>query len=119
VVCWFFWTHRLLSYFAVKHSPLFSGGFYKFSGPYLKHLPIRRIDFNDPEEVKLHDELAKLSEHCRALTDAFRAARAPQERTGLRRQLRGAQRRLDELVNHLYSLTSHERVLLDTHPDGL
>ena len=38
---------RLLSFYAVGHSPVFSGAYYKFSAPYLKQLPIRRIDFSD------------------------------------------------------------------------
>jgi type I restriction-modification system DNA methylase subunit len=51
---------RLLSTYAVAGSPIFQGGFFKFSAPYLRDLPIKRINFGVPEEKALHDEIAAL-----------------------------------------------------------
>ncbi len=48
---------KLLSTFVVTHSPVFSGGYYKFSAPYLRKLPIRRINIENSIDRKIHDEI--------------------------------------------------------------
>ncbi len=50
---------RLISLHVTSHSPVFSGDYYKFSGPYLKETPIRRIHFTTSEasRQRLVDDL--------------------------------------------------------------
>ena len=64
----------LMSSYAVSHSPIFSGGYYKFSAPYLKQLPIRRIDFSNPTEKSWHDRLVILVVHMQELNKKKRSA---------------------------------------------
>jgi hypothetical protein len=99
---------QLLSFFAVRQSPVFSGGYYKFSAPYLKNLPIRTIDFTNPADVARHDELVGLVERMLALHAQRAAARTSFDATVLERQIAATDRQIDQLVYALYELTADE-----------
>lgn len=99
---------RLLSFYATRHSPVFSGGYYKFSAPYLKKLPIRTIDFANPADVARHDQLVGLVERMLALHERLAAARTSHDKTPIQRQLEATDRQIDRLVYELYELTDDE-----------
>lgn len=65
------------------HSPVFSGGYYKFSAPYLKKLPVRTIDFSHPEDVARHDRMVGLVERMLGLHERLAGARIWRERAAV------------------------------------
>jgi hypothetical protein len=97
-----------MSFYCVKHSPVFSGGFYKFSGPYLSGVPIRRIDFSNPDDVNRHDRMVELVERMLNLHRRLPEAKTPDEKTMLDRQIAATDREIDQLVYELYGLTDEE-----------
>jgi hypothetical protein len=99
---------KLLSFYATAHSPVFSGGYYKFSAPYLKQLPIRTIDFSDPVDRARHDHMVALVERMLDLHRRLAAGHNPQTRTILQRQIEATDRQIDGLVYELYGLTTQE-----------
>lgn len=104
---------RLLSFYAVRHSPPFSGGYFKFSAPYLKKLPIRRIDFDAPADKSLHDRLVALVDKMLTLTPALRAAKSEAEKATLQNAVTKTDREIDQLVYQLYALTPEEIALVE------
>ncbi len=99
---------NLLSFYAISHSPVFSGGYYKFSAPYLRKLPIRTINFSDPADVARHDRMVALVEQMLALHKRLAAAKVPHEQTALQRQIEATDQQIDALVYELYGLTEEE-----------
>jgi len=82
--------------------------FPKIKGSYLKQLPIRTIDFNDPADVARHDRMVSLVEAMLALHDQLAAGHTPSAKTLLQRQIDATDREIDALVYELYDLTPDE-----------
>ena len=73
----------------------------------IEQLPIRRIDFDNPEEKKMHDDLVALVERMLELNKRLRDA-VGREREELERRIERTDREIDELVYRLYGLTEEE-----------
>ena len=109
----------LMSFYAVSHSPIFSGGYYKFSAPYLKPLPIHRIDFSNPAEKSRHDRLVTLVVHMLELNEKKRSGRlAPSELDRVERDIASTDAKIDDLVFELYGITDKERRIVEEETGG-
>jgi hypothetical protein len=104
---------RLLSFYAVGHSPIFSGGYYKFSAPYLKRIPIRRIDFSARTDGASHDQIVKLVDSMLALHKQLAAAKSEAQRAVIHRQIDSTDAEIDRLVYDLYGLTAEEIAIVE------
>jgi hypothetical protein len=62
----------------------------------------------DPADKSRHDRLVKLVEQMLALHPQLAAAKTPQERTALERQITATDAQIDRLVYDLYGLTDDE-----------
>jgi len=104
----------LISTYAINHSPIYAGGYYKFSAPYLKQLPIRRINFSNSADVALHDTVVAYVE---TLLDLHRRRREVTEHTDaweeIGRQIGVEDAALDRLVYELYGLTEEEIAIVE------
>jgi len=104
---------RLISHYAVSHSPVFSGGYHKFSAPYLRQLPIRRIDASDPSDRRSHSHMVELVDAIQQLHVQLGTARTGHEATALERQIAATDREIDGLVYELYGLTEAEIAIVE------
>ncbi len=106
---------RLLDFFLKQVSTTFHGGYFAANKQFIEQLPIRQIDFGDPEDRRRHDEMVALVER---MLDLHR--RLPQahehDRTLIERQIRDTDRRIDLLVYDLYDLTPADISLLEGQP---
>ncbi|MBE2183693.1 MAG: N-6 DNA methylase, partial [Anaerolineae bacterium] len=50
----------LLQWFLQKISTSMRGGWYSYEAKYIRHLPIRTINFDDPDDVAKHDRMVSL-----------------------------------------------------------
>jgi hypothetical protein len=71
-------------------------------------IPIRPIDFSDPADKARHDRMVKLVESMLELHKKLQAARTPDEKTMLQRQIDATDQQIDTLVYELYALTKEE-----------
>jgi hypothetical protein len=99
---------RLLEWFLRKTATQMRGGYYSYESRFIRHLPIRPIDFADPADRERHDRMVSLVEEMLALHRQLAAARTEHEQTNLKRQIDAADRRIDRLVYDLYGLTEEE-----------
>lgn len=94
------------------HSPVFQGGFRKFSAPYLKQIPIALPDMTTSKGRERHkrvvDAVQRASDCVARLADNM----ADSERERAERQLAAARRVVDDAVTAIYELTDEERALL-------
>jgi type I restriction-modification system DNA methylase subunit len=110
---------KLLSFYAISHSPVFSGEFYKFSSPYLRYLPIRRIEFDSSEDVAIHSRLIDLSHRAATLRQRRAGAQANDEAVVLERQISLVGAEIDRAVYKLYGLTTNEVAMIERMPEKL
>ncbi len=75
----------------------------------IRQLPIRTIDFSDPEDEARHDKMVELVQTMLDLHKQLAAAKTSHEKTTLQRQITATDQQIDQLVYELYGLT-HEGI---------
>ena len=78
-------------------------------------LPLRTIDFRDPNEKACHDRMVDLVEKMLELHKKLAETKEPQSKTILQRQIETTDRQIDQLVYELYGLTDEEIKIVITH----
>lgn len=81
---------------------------YQLIFDYLGKVPIRAIDFSDPQDVTRHDRMVSMVDQMLSLNKQLQEARTPHEKTALQRQIEATDRQIDSLVYELYGLTEDE-----------
>ena len=109
---------KLLDFYLKKVSSTFHGGYYAANKQYIEKLPVYKIDFSKPAEVKQHDRMVALVErmlelHKRtpsslASLGGAKTATTPQEQERLTRDIASTDREIDKLVYELYGLSEEE-----------
>jgi len=87
--------------------------FPKVKGEYLKRLPIRPIDFDNPDDVAKHGKMVKLVETMLDLHKRLQDVRTPAGRELLQRRIDATDRQIDRLVYELYGLTEEEIAIVE------
>jgi len=76
-------------------------------------LPIRRIDFDNPADVALHDKMVMLVERMLDLNKKKAAEKNPNILEQLETQITATDRQIDRLVYELYALTPEEVTIVE------
>ena len=98
----------LFTVYVSKHSPIYQGGFRKFSAPYLRNLPIK-IDLTRSDRAAglREQRIGELAEVVTASSAVLAATAAtPASRELHRRRARAARQEIDNLVLEYYGLSS-------------
>jgi hypothetical protein len=99
---------RALSTYLRAISTPFRGGFLALNQQYIEQLPIRPINFSDKSDKANHDKMVSLVERMLELHMRLAAAKAPDDKTKLQRQIEATDREIDQLVYDLYGLSEEE-----------
>ncbi len=99
---------RLLRWFFPFVSAPFRGGWLSANRQFLSQVPIRTIDFTNPNEKKMHDNMVQLVEQMLSLNKQLTEAKTGHEQTLLQRQIEATDKQIDKLVYELYELTPEE-----------
>ena len=113
---------RLLDWYVKKTGTRMESGFYSYEARFIKQLPIRLIDFSNPAEKKLHDDMVALVDVMLALHQR-KSPHPPFTKGGvggdfeqeqLQRQIDKTDCEIDTLVYKLYGLTEKEQMIIET-----
>jgi hypothetical protein len=106
---------RLLDYYLHLISVPFRGGFYSANRQFLEPLPIRRIDFDNPTDKKMHDDLVVLVDKMLELNRRLAPIRNTDcnEKNELVREIKRTDEEIDNFVYDLYGLTEEERKIVE------
>jgi hypothetical protein len=83
-----------------------------FDAPVTKRIPIRNIDFSNPSEKKLHDDLVALVDVMLDLNKRIQTAKGSQ-RDQIQRQIEKTDKAIDEIVYKLYNITEEEKKIIE------
>ncbi len=86
----------------------FKSLFPKIKKEQLEAIPIRTIDFTNPAEKQMHDELVALVDQMLELHKQLNKAAFASEEEPIERQIAGTDKKIDQLVYQLYGLTAEE-----------
>ncbi len=99
---------KILDFYLKNVSTNFRGGYLAANKQYIEQLPIPTLNLSDPSDKKKHDEMVKLVENNLDLHKRLAAAKTPNEKERIQRQIDGIDRAIDRLVYELYGLTDEE-----------
>lgn len=93
-----------------KLSSPFRGGFFSYAQRYINKLPIRQIDFANPDEKTMHDRIIVLVERMLDLNKRLAPIREifSNERDEILEDIEKTDKEIDGLVYKLYGLTDEE-----------
>ena len=105
---------KLLDFYLHRISVPFRGGFYSANRQFLEPLPIHHINFDNPAEKKMHDDLVALVNKMLELNKRLAPIRNTpcNERDELLREINHTDNEIDNLVYDLYGLTEEERKIV-------
>jgi hypothetical protein len=98
----------LVDWYLKRISTNFRGGYYSYESRFIKQLPIRTINFDDPTEKVQHDKLVALVDSMLELQKKHHEARMEQDKELYERQIKMVDAQIDRLVYDLYGLTEGE-----------
>jgi len=104
---------RLLDGFMKSVSTNFRSGYLAANKQFLVQLPIRTINFGNPEDVAWHDQMVTLVDRMLELHKKLAAATIPADKTLYQRQIEATDRQIDALVYELYGLTEEEIAVVE------
>jgi hypothetical protein len=86
---------------------------YRLIYQYMERVPVRALNFSDKSDQAAHDRMVKLVEQMLEMHRQLAAARTPQEKTALERQIAATDTQIDRLVYDLYGLTADEIAIVE------
>lgn len=104
---------KLLFWELSKTSNVFRGGWFTCTKQYFGKLPIRPIDFNNSEDVAMHDKMVMLVERMLDLNSIKLAEKNPEILRQLESQISTTDNQIDKLVYKLYDLNDEEIALVE------
>ena len=104
---------RLLFWRLRSISNIFRAGWITCTKQYVETLPIRLINFSDPADKSIHDQMVKLVEQMLSLRKQLEGAKTPDDKTRLQRQIDATDHQIDHLVYELYGLTEKEIQIIE------
>jgi type I restriction-modification system DNA methylase subunit len=93
--------------------PKLRGGFYEPSYIYFKDFPVRTIDISNPTDKTCHDKMVELVERMLPLHKQLPAAKTPDDKTRIQRQIEATDQQIDQLVYELYGLNEKEIQIIE------
>jgi len=84
----------------------------------IRKLPIRPIDFSNPQDRSGHDRMVELVDHMLELHRRLDAAATPHQKQVVQRQIEATDRQIDQLVYELYGLSDEEIAIVEQSPTG-
>ncbi len=102
-----------MAFYATRHSPVFRGGYHKFSRRYLEDLPIPRLDDRDESQAATRMRLEELVDSRLAVAGDQAVEAVPHQRAALAREASRLDSQIDELVYGLYGLDQTEIAFIE------
>lgn len=99
---------RLLDFYLKSISTTIRGGFFRYFTQFIEKLPVRRIRFSEPDDKARHDKMASLVKRILDLHQQLAAAKNPNDKTRVEREIDVTDRQIDQIVYELYGLTQEE-----------
>lgn len=99
---------KLLAWYFPQVSAPFRGGWWSANRQFLGRLPVRIIDFNDPQDALTHSRIVSQVSSILDLYARLANSKSPVDRQFIITQLSSADRQIDRLVYELYKLSDEE-----------
>jgi hypothetical protein len=100
--------HPVIDAMVRQSASQFRGGYFSHGKQFVADLPIRIIDFDNPDQRRLYNRIVKQTKLLNAVSEGAARATTPQRRKPLARRVVSLEREVFELVNKLYGITDSD-----------
>ncbi|MFQ5451851.1 MAG: Eco57I restriction-modification methylase domain-containing protein [Nitrospinaceae bacterium] len=104
---------KIIDCFMRSISSTKQGGYFEYKPMYVQQLPIRAIDFSDPEDKARHGKMVQLVERMLDLNRKMAQTKTNHDKEVLQRQIDATDHQIDSLVYELYELTGEEIAIVE------
>ncbi len=105
---------KLLEWMIRQTATQMRGGYYSFESRFIRSLPIPTIKPFDAADKVRHDKVVSLVDRIQELIKRLAAAKNPNDKIQLEREIEAADHQIDQLVYELYGLTEEEIKVVET-----
>jgi type I restriction-modification system DNA methylase subunit len=104
---------KLLEWFLRQSATQMRGGYYSYESRFIRNLPIRTIALSNPTDKAHHDKMVELVERMLSLHKELVAAKTPDDKTRIQRQIDVTDQQIDRLVYELYELAQEDTKVVE------
>lgn len=104
---------KLMRWYFPFISEPYRGCWWGANKQYLSNVPIRNIDFNNPDDINLYNETIKLVEKLLKLHENLVKVNIPSKKEMIQRQIDAADQQLNKRIYDLYGLNDKEIEILN------
>ena len=97
-------NHRLLEDILECKSSIFNDNYYSHGKQFIEDLPIRKIDFSNPEEKKYHDDIVENVKRLMELFKKLKSVKNNEEKILLKRVIKIEEDNLNNIIDMLYQI---------------
>ena len=105
-------SHPVLGAMVRMLSSAFRGGYWSYGKQFIKNLPIKIIDFSDPKETAVHDELIVSVQQLIIATQDEKQATTPRQKSVLTKQARLLRKKVETIIAKLYNFSQDDMKLV-------
>jgi hypothetical protein len=105
---------KLLEWMIRQTATQMRGGYYSFESRFIRNLPIRTIKHSEAGDKTLHDNMVSLVDRIQELNKRLAAAKNPNDKIQLEREIEADDLQIDRLVYELYGLTEEEIKIVES-----
>lgn len=105
---------RLLTFYFHRIGTCFQGGYFAYEPNYLNRIPMREIDFENPRDVTIYEQLEELAKSNIQYHEQLLTAKTSNRRLLLTRSIAFADQQIDHLVYELYGLSEEEISIVES-----
>ena len=104
---------KLLEWYIRQSATQMRGGYYSYESRFIRHLPIRTINFSDQADKARHDKMVALVDSMLELHKQLATAKSAAQKAIMQRQIDATDAQIDSLVYELYGITDEERKIIE------
>lgn len=106
-------NHWLLEQIVKSKASTFRGGYYSHGKQFIAKLPIYDINFDDPTEKDIHDNIARKVQNMMHLTEQRNSMKTKEQREMVNRMIFEEEKKLNTIIGELYGAESLMQEVFD------
>lgn len=104
---------KIMWYFISNTGYALRGGYFTFTTRYLNPFPIRTINYDDTNDIIIHDKIVNLVDQIIQLNKNIDSSKIPNSKFSLQRQIKAIDKQIDKLFYELYGFNEEEIKIIE------
>lgn len=113
-------THPVVDAFILATGSPFDGDYISHGKQFIEKIPFRDINFSNPVEVQLHNEITEMVDRINTLVVGIKQITIPAQKLVLKRQLTALRQALQSKIDNLYQIDTEDHLaIMSVNPESI